>query len=101
MLTGRAEGELLVILAYAVIAGVNTMPKPGANKTTTQTKWEVGYSWLYDWTHVLLNSPMATRFEQHYNVTPNGTTVSETKTVSSGTATPEPNPPLAGGDATK
>lgn len=70
-MTGRLEGELLVVGAYVVIAGVNTMPKPG-------TKFEL-YPWLYDWAHVLLNSPMVTRFERKMDIASNGTVATDTK----------------------
>jgi hypothetical protein len=83
MLTGRAEGELLVIAAYIIIAGVNTMPKPGA-------KFEL-YPWVYDWMHVLLNSPMVTRFERKMDIAPNGAVSTDTKVTSTGGAS-DPKP---------
>lgn len=74
----RTELELLFAAAYIVIAGVNTMPKPGTHKPG-----EGGaefYAWLYDWAHVLLNSPLVTRFESKLNM-PNGTIVTESQTT--------------------
>lgn len=43
-------------LGYVVVAGVNTMPSPGEEFDA--------YRWLYDWSHLLLNSPGAQRLEQ-------------------------------------
>jgi hypothetical protein len=46
----------IFVASYLVVGGVNTMPKPGDPFKL--------YQWLYDWSHVLLNSPAAKQFEQ-------------------------------------
>lgn len=84
MLAGRAEGELIVIAAYVLIAGVNTMPKPG-------TAFEL-YPWIYDWMHVLLNSPMVTRFERKMNIDSNGVTTDTKVMTSAPASSTKPDP---------
>lgn len=78
--SGTTGTALIVGGAYAGIAAVNTMPKPGE-------KIDVGriYQWFYDWAHMMLNSPMAARFESKYSLSPGGT-LTETQTVT-GTGT--------------
>ena len=50
----------ILVASYVVIGGVNTMPRPGDPFRL--------YRWLYDWSHVLLNSPAAQHFEQQVGV---------------------------------
>jgi hypothetical protein len=50
----------ILIVSYVVIGGVNTMPKPGDPFKL--------YRWLYDWSHVLLNSPAAQHLERQVGV---------------------------------
>ena len=77
----RTEFELVLAAAYILIAGVNTMPKPGTHKPGEG--WAEFYAWLYDWAHVLLNSPLVTRFESKLNITPtpSGNAITETQTT--------------------
>lgn len=71
-ISGRTEMEAVFVGGYILIAGVSTMPKPG-------DKFAV-YQWIYDWAHLLLNSPMAMRIESRFQVSqPNGTVSSESK----------------------
>ena len=72
-ISGRTEMEAVFVGGYILIAGVSTMPKPG-------DKFAV-YQWIYDWAHLLLNSPMAMRIEQRFQVSQNGTVATETKTI--------------------
>jgi hypothetical protein len=48
--------------AYVVVGAVNTMPKPPAPGERLEKGW--AYRWMYDWTHMLLNSPAGQRLEQ-------------------------------------
>jgi len=50
----------ILVASYIVIGAVNTMPKPGDPLKL--------YRWLYDWCHVMLNSPAAQHFEQQVGV---------------------------------
>lgn len=71
-LSGRTEGELLIIVAYVVIASIQSLPKDKKDFSF--------YDWFYDTSHMLLNTPMAKRVEQRFDVSQsNGTVSSESK----------------------
>ena len=82
MISGRTEWELLFAASYVLIAAVKTLPPDKKDFDF--------YTWFRDTSHLLLNSPMAMRVEQRYDVSQaNGTVASETKIS---TTAPAPKP---------